>query len=252
MNTDIATDSEHFDQLAKTLAAHNMPEGWSMVGSSVNARVAVDANTEVFYKEFLKRSPLEALKALVKGSRATRARKNNEALRAENFTAPVNLAWGPLPGGREYLFSSAVPGQGVTTWLRESLTERKGETLKLRRELLSSLGDFIGRMHRAGFTHGDLRTSNVLAQRDENTFQFSLIDNERNQQRLPPAGRDVLRNLMQLNMLLPSDVTNTDRMRVFVQWRNQMPNLNREETKLIAFESWRWAMRRLRAKGKIQ
>lgn len=252
MSTDIATDSEHFEQLAHTLASHEIPEGWSMVGSSVGARVAVDAGAQVYYKEFLKRSPLEALKALVKGSRATRARKNNEALRAANFAAPVNLAWGPLPGGREYLFSSAVPGQGVTDWLRESLNDRTGESLALRRELLYGLGAFIGRMHHAGFTHGDLRTSNVLAERDGRAFQFALIDNERNQQRLPPAGRDILRNLMQLNMLLPSDLTNTDRMRVFVQWRKQMPNLNREESSLIAIESWRWAARRLRAKGKIQ
>lgn len=222
-----------------------------MVGSSVNARVAVDQSAQVYYKEFLKRSPLEALKALLKGSRATRARHNNESLRAANFATPVNLAWGSLADGREYLFSSAVPGQGVTTWLRETLVDRHGESLTLRRELLSGLGAFIGRMHNAGFTHGDLRTSNVLAQRNGGAFDFFLIDNERNQQRQPPAGRDVLRNLMQLNMLLPTDVSNTDRMRVFVQWRKQMPNLNREESRLIAIESWRWAMRRLRAKGKI-
>ncbi len=78
-----------------------MPDGWSMVGSSVNARVAVDQNAQVYYKEFLKRSPLEAIKALVKGSRAYRARRNNEALRAANFPAPVNLAWGSIAGGRE-------------------------------------------------------------------------------------------------------------------------------------------------------
>lgn len=222
-----------------------------MVGSSVNARVAVDQQAEVYYKEFLPRSPLETIKALVKGSRATRARLNSEALREAGFASPVNLAWGSLPDGREYLFSSAVPGYGVTTWLQEKLVSREGESLTLRRELLCGLGGFIGRMHNAGFTHGDLRTSNVLAQQNGDSFSFSLIDNERNRRRQPPAGRDVLRNLMQLNMLPPADISNTDRMRFFGQWRRQMHDLLDQEAQLFAMEAYQWAMRRLRAKGKV-
>lgn len=228
-----------------------MPDGWSMVGSSINARVAVDQHTQVYYKEFLKRSPLETVKARVKGSRAYRARRNNEALRAASFPAPVNLAWGSIAGGSEYLFSSAVPGQGVTAWLRETLVDRQGESLSLRRNLLFGLGSFIGRMHHAGFTHGDLRTSNVLAHREGNAFHFSLIDNERNRQRQPPAGRDILRNLMQLNMLTPADISNTDRMRFFSHWRREMHNLADPEAHLVATEAYQWAMRRLRAKGKL-
>lgn len=206
----------------------------------------------VFYKEFLPRSPLESLKALARGSRGQRARLNSDALRSAGIEAPESLAWGKLPRGREYLFSRAVPGCGVTDWLRERLTGRSGASLKQRRELLHGLGIFIGRLHGAGFIHGDLRTSNVMADYRGERFYFGLIDNERNQQQLPPTGRSVLRNLMQLNMLLPSDLSTRDRMRFFTDWRRQMRDLSDEEARLVAVEAYQWAMRRLRAKGKVE
>lgn len=219
------------------------------MGSSAYARVAVNQARGIYYKEFLPRSPLENIKAFFKGSRATRARKHNDVLRQAGFPAPNNLAWGKLPGDREYLFSSAVPGQGVTSWVRGELATRSGKSLHLRRALLFGLGEFIGQLHAAGFTHGDLRTSDVLAEQNGDCFNYFLIDNERNKQQRPAAGCDMLRNLMQLNMLLPSEVSNTDRMRVFVKWREQMAELNDVEAKLMAIESWRWAMKRLDKKG---
>ena len=55
---------------------------------------------------------------------------------------------------------------------------------------------------------------------------------------------------MQLNMLLPSDLSNRDRMRFFCAWREQQADLSQAEAALLARESYAWAMRRLRAKGK--
>lgn len=239
----------HYAELAEILGRDELPEGWQLVGSSAYARVAMDPSAGVYYKEFLPRSPLEQLKALVRGSRCARARLHNDALREAGFMTPVNLAWGSLPGGREYLFSTAVPGKGVTHWLREELVSRTGESLALRRQLLRQLGEYIGRMHAAGFVHGDLRTSNVLGERSGDRFSFYLIDNERNQQGIPAAGKAVLRNLMQLNMLHAGDVSHRDRMRFFLSWRQQMPQLNDAEAKLLARESYLWAYRRLRKKG---
>ena len=117
--------------------------------------------------------------------------------------------------------------------------------------LLRSLGSFIGRMHASGFIHGDLRTSNVLAHYRDAEFHFALIDNERNAHRNPAPGRAVMRNLMQLNMLPPTDLSNRDRMRFFCQWRREMADLSAAESKLLAVKSYEWAMRRLRAKGKV-
>lgn len=236
---------------ALQLAQRELPRGWELVASSVNARVARQQEMQLYYKEFLSRSPLESVKAFFRGSRATRARRQNDALREAGFAAPENIDWGRLPGGSEYLFSSAVPGQGVTHWLREELVERRGEPLRRRRILLTSLGAFIGRLHAAGFIHGDLRTSNVLAEWRGDDFTFALIDNERNCRQRPAPGRKLLRNLMQLNMLLPTDLTATDRMRFFGAWRRQMPEWSAPEARSLGTEAYRWAMQRLQAKGKL-
>jgi tRNA A-37 threonylcarbamoyl transferase component Bud32 len=234
---------------ALRLGRGELPPGWEIVGSSVSARVAIHAADGIYYKEFLPRTPIERLKTLFRGSRATRARINNDILRAAGFNAPENIAWGKLPGGREYLFSASVPGQGVTRWLSEDLSQRQGEPLRLRRLLLAQLGVFIGRLHAAGFIHGDLRSSNVLAERDGDVFTFALIDNERNTHANPASGKDLQRNLMQLNMQHPGVISHTDRMRFFSQWRRQMTSLNDAEAKLLALESWKWAARRLAKKG---
>jgi hypothetical protein len=244
-------DRTRLQDTALQLAAEPLPDGWAMVASSSHARVAHHAGDALYYKEFLPRGPLESVKALVRGSRCTRARKHSEQLNAQGFRAPENLAWGRLPGGREYLFSRAVPGRGITDWLRRELSARDPAALVLRRQLLRQLGDFIGRLHAAGFIHGDLRPSNVLAHHAEGQFSFSLIDNERNIRRQPAPGEGLLRNLMQLNMLLPSDLTNSDRWRFFLAWQAQMPELSPLEARLLAREAWLWAMKRLRAKGKL-
>ena len=236
---------------AAQLADGQLPPGWELVASSGMARVACHTGDKIYYKEFLPRSPVEKLKALVKGTRATRARRHSDALLKAGFNAPTNIAWGKLPGGREYLFTHTVPGAGITQWLRSDLSVRDPASLALRRQLLRELGVFIGRLHATGFIHGDLRPSNVLAAKGREKFQFSLIDNERNIQQTPPAGKLVLKNLMQLNMLLPTDLTRTDRMRFFRAWHSQMRDLSEVAARLLAIEAYQWARRRLRAKGKI-
>jgi hypothetical protein len=221
------------------------------VASSRFARVAFHRERSLYYKEFLPRGPLEVPKALLRGSRCSRARRNSEALLAAGFRAPANVAWGRLPGRREYLFTRAVAGEGVTTWLRSRLAERSGEALATRRRLLRDLGSFIGRLHAAGFVHGDLRTSNVLAEQTADGFRFALIDNERNRHSVPAPGRGLLRNLMQLNMLPPAELSRTDRMRFFCRWRSEMREMTDIEAKVVAAEAYHWAMGRLFEKGQL-
>ncbi len=247
----IITDEEReeLQRLAPILAGQELPPGWAMVQSSAFARVLRNQGRGIYYKEFLPRSPLEGLKAVVRGSRATRARQQGNALLLAGFEAPVNLAWGRLPGGREYLFTRAAGGQDVTSWLQTRLATRTGDTLATRRQLLRDLGVYIGRLHATGFVHGDLRPGNVLADLRQGRFLFTLIDNERTVQKHPPPGRMLLRNLMQLNMLPPEVLSRADRMRFFIGWRRQMRELSPIETKLLASEAYSWAMRRMAARA---
>jgi len=249
--TEKPVSSEQYHRLALLLARQELADGWVMVSSSANARVARNAAGTIYYKEFLPRGPLEGIKALLRGSRASRARYHNEALLRSGFDAPATIAWGNLPTGREYLFSGAVPGKGVTDWLQVELTERHGETLAKKRQLLGELGNFIGQFHASGFLHGDLRTSNILADYSNEAFHFALIDNERNTHQKETSARGMVRNLMQLNMLTPAIVSASDRMRFFTAWQRQMPALTRLERRIMGIEAYQWAMHRLREKGKL-
>lgn len=242
---------EELHRCAQQLADERLPPGWDLVPSSHSTRVAHNEALQLYYKEFLPRSPLESLKALVRGSRASRARKHGDALRYAGLAAPENVAWGKLDTGREYLFTRAVAGEDVGQWLCALPMSARSEKLQTRRELLIALGTFIGRMHALGFIHGDLRPGNVLAHQADGQFHFTLIDNERTVQHLPPPGTLLLKNLMQLNMLPPTVISRTDRMRFFRAWHQQNPELTAIEARLLATEAYHWAMGRLYEKGKL-
>ncbi|GAB5452144.1 MAG: hypothetical protein Hals2KO_24720 [Halioglobus sp.] len=240
-------DKPALHAVAEQLAQSYMPAGWQPVKSSVATRVTHHAALGLYFKEYFARSPAEALKARLRGSRAQRARVNADALRYYGIDAPETVHWGTLSNGNEYLFMRAAAGDTV-----HRLLTATQQDLAQRRRLLRDLGTFIGRLHATGFTHGDLRPGNILAAWCVERYQFTLLDNERNRLQSPPAGRRLLRNLMQLNMLSPAVLSATDRMRFFVGWRRQMRHLSAAEAKILGREAYRWAMRRLadRQQGK--
>ena len=240
-----------WDAIALALADGELPAGWQLVDSSGFARVAHHPDHALFFKLFLPRSPAENLKAAIRGSRATRARRHNDDLRRAGIEAPQNIAWGKLSKNREYLISTAVPGSGVDRWLRQKLPRGEDGHYHQRHALMHQLGVFIGRMHHSGFVHGDLRTGNVLADWRGGRFRFALIDNERNSRHDMPPGKLLLKNLMQLNMHVPSELGLWERGRFFAAWRRQMRELSDTEAQLLAAEAYRWAMKRLSAKGKL-
>lgn len=219
-----------------------MPDSWERVSSTVSTRIAVNREQQLFYKEYQLRSPVEALQSMLRGSRATRARRHNAALLRAGIDAPESVLWGKLPGGREFVFTVAAPGENVRRWLCTTLVDKSKEQLRLRRQLLVELGTFIGRVHATGFLHGELTPENVLAAQQPDKFGFTLIDNEHNTIRKPPPGRMLLRNLTQLNRLPQSEVGRTDRMRFFCAWRKQMRDLSVIETKILAAEAFSRAM----------
>lgn len=234
---------------AGELADDYLPDGWERVSSSAFARVAGNRERQLYFKEYLPRSPAESLKNRVRGSRATRARLNADALLFAGIDAPENILWGQLPGGSEYLFTAAAPGKSVTQWLHDSLAEKSAEQVRLRRLLLGALGTFIGRVHATGFVHGNLRPDNILAAPQGEQFRFTLLNNERNLQKKPIPGKKLLRDLIQLNMLPRRYLGLTDRTRFFCAWRRQMRDLSPMEAKILATEAYRRAMRRVSDEG---
>lgn len=244
-------ESEQLRRCALQIAADELPAGWNIVPCSPLSRVAVNRDQHIYYKEFMYQSPVSRLMARLRGSRATAARRQNDALRYVGIEAPANLAWGKLPGGSEYLFTRAAAGQDVARWLRTTLAARTGDALTTRRQLLEALGIFIGRVHATGFIPGDLKAGNLLADLTDSGFQFTLVDNEHTVMKLPPPGRMLLSNLMQINLLPPSVLSRTDRMRFFVGWRRQMRELSTIEAKVVAAEAYHWAMRTMYERGML-
>jgi len=244
-------DPEQLHLCALQLAAGELPAGWDIVPSTSGARVAVNSQLQVYYKEFPSGSPLQRLLGLLQGSRVTRARRGNDALLYAGIEAPTSLAWGKLPRGGEYLFTRTGAGRDLGRWLTKALVDRTGEALVTRRRLLESLGIFVGRLHATGFLPGELKPGDVLAELLEDRFQFTLINNERTVKMLPPPGRMLLQNLMELNLLPPSAVSRTDRMRVFVGWRRQLRELSPIEAKVVAVEAFHRAMRQMYERGQL-
>ena len=237
-------DKQELHALAAQLAAGYQPSGWQPVASSPHTRVAFNSERQLIYREFRSRSPADSLMARLQGGRAARARRNSDALLLAGIDAPASVHWGRLPGGAEYLFSARLPGRRLHRWLKDFAARPDDTNRNTRSTLLVALGVFVGRLHAAGFIHGDLRPENILVDQRGDFFQFALLDNEYNQRKSPPPGRMLLRNLMQLNTLPAHLLSHTDRMRFFRSWRSHLRDYSTPEVKLLAAEACRRAMPR--------
>jgi hypothetical protein len=92
-----------------------------------------------------------------------------------------------------------------------SAAQPRGE----KRALLRALGTVVGRLHRAGFVHGDLVPPNVWL---DAGGRFVFLDNDRTRRSrllVALAGR---RNLVQLGRFVVPGVTMTDRARVLAAY----------------------------------
>ncbi|WP_101758451.1 lipopolysaccharide kinase InaA family protein [Oceanicoccus sp. KOV_DT_Chl] len=205
-----------------------LPAGWQWVNCSVFARVAhSQGSNNVFYKQFLPRNYMETPKAWFRGSRCERAIKQLNVLKDNNFQSPEVLCWGSLSGGREFMVTQAVDGVGVGSYLASYFRGVSTPALlKEKREIISSLGAEVGRLHQAGIVHGDLRPNNVLIERDGCSIAFHFIDNERNKQYRKIPKKLLIKNLVQIGMLADIDLTNTDRVRFLKAYQRQMSSFN--------------------------
>ncbi|MEM1154374.1 MAG: hypothetical protein AAGI44_09540 [Pseudomonadota bacterium] len=239
---------DHVDKLhsyAHALTVGELPAGWNTLRNSSPAIVAHNAQQRLFYKEFAPRRPVERLTALVYGSPVERLCRQNRLFSRAGINVPETLTWGTLPNGNEYLFTREAAGHSLHCWLCERLVEADQHTAMLRRRLLDALGVFTGRLHASGFLPGDMSVSEIYAEKIEDRFRFTLLNNGKAVKRMPPPGRLLLENLIEINMLPPNAVSHSDRMRVFASWKRQMRELSPIETKLLASAAYQGAMLRM-------
>ncbi len=209
--------------------------GWCSVAKKVPcSKTAIvyhlSSPADCFYKEFLSRSYMERIKAFFKVSRSRRYIKQTELLKANHFNSPEVLAAGELDGS-EFVVSRAVPGVSFGSYLCALLRRPKDpEHLRWKRLLLSSVGELVGRLHAAGFIHGDLRPNNIVLEVNNGLPKWFLIDNERNQQCNSLSKEDIVKNLVQIMMFHSVDMTLTDRRRFFkAYFENYSPDVDCRE-----------------------
>lgn len=183
----------------------------------------------IYFKEYIRRSPLDWLKELFYPSRAMRAFHASLMLAEAGFFSPTVIAAGRvgrgLLGKRSFLATEEVADvRPIHKYLVPPHCSESPCTLRDRRELLRSLGGTIGRMHKAGIVHGDLRPGNVLARKAGDRWQFFFIDNERTRRRSVLLAASRLKNLVQVNML-PHGISGTDRMRFFQAYMLANPSV---------------------------
>lgn len=233
-----------FAAIALSLYNNSLPAGWRWVGSSPEARVATD---ECYYaKLFLPRDIWEWPKQLVRGGRGARAVREAQRLQRLGFLTPDVCASGHI-GLTQWMVTRAVEavsfGDFVCSFFATT-PERDGIA---RASLYRELGALVGRLHRAGVIHGDLRPNNVLLGARAGELLFYLIDNERNRQFRRMPRRAILKNLVQIQMLFEQDFSSVERG-LFMSAYRQERGINEAECQVLAEASQLRVLERLQGR----
>jgi hypothetical protein len=181
-------------------------------------------NHTLYLKEYLYRSWWDVIKHVFRPSRAKRAFSAALMLEENGFFSPEIIALGELRKGLvnsvNFLITSELKdAEAIYTFPKKDC--RSAIALRGRREFLKELGKTVGRMHRAGIFHGDLRVGNIFAKKSNGKWGFFFLDNERTKKYHNLPERLRLKNLVQINMLGGGPVNKTDRMRFFKSYLEQ-------------------------------
>ncbi len=199
---------------------------------------------EVYVKVYKPARGPALLKDALRGGRAANVLRMTAALNRAGFATPTLLLSGVHPPSKRTMVASAR-ADGVA--LPDLIAQMRGAGSARKRLLLRSLGTEVGRLHRAGFIHGDLTPYNVFVMQSE-PLRFIFLDHDRTR-RAFRVGRHYrqLRNLVQLGRFDLAGISKTDRLRVFRAYAAAMGwARTRPRARLLA---WMLARRKRRDSG---
>jgi len=190
-----------------------------------------------YLKQYLYRSTWDFIKHLFRRSRAKRAFAASLVLAEKGFCVPQIVAvgqrrYGPFCAANFLITRALEDARDVYTCFDNNWTEQSPDVLRDKRRFIKALGETIGRMHRAGIFHGDMRAGNVFAKKSKGNWQFFFLDNERTKRFRCLPQRLRLKNLVQINMLRAKAIGNTDRMRFFASYIGQDTSIEHKYKKL--------------------
>lgn len=216
-----------YEHQAGLLMAGELPAGWQWISCSLATAVAVSTTEpRVYYKEFLPRDGFEQIKALLRGNRCERARRQAGILRAVGLPTPEILCWG-TGQVNTFLISQGFSGIGFFQYVKSNFPPPlRPEQIREKRLLLAKAGALIGTMHSKGIVHGDLRQNNLLVKKAGGDFQFSFIDNESNRKwpRIPRS--QIINNLVQFAICSDNLLTRPDLLRLFQAYSKNHPRFS--------------------------
>lgn len=172
----------------------------------------------LYVKQFLFRSAWDFVKHLFRPSRARRAFRASLMLAGHGFCVPETVALGERRYGpvctSNFLITCEINKAGdLYACFKNNWQRHSSDILRNKRRFIRALGKTVGRMHREGIFHGDLRAGNIFAKSSDGTWQFFFLDNERTRKFTFLPQRLRIKNLVQINMLQRENITLTDRMR---------------------------------------
>lgn len=182
--------------------------------------LSFDGSEHVLYlKQHFNRSVLDFAKHLLRPSRAKRAFRGSLVLKEDGFDVPCVIGllerhFGPFCTANVLLTEEVADSVPLYSYISQFSDCTTKGPLKEKRELITSFGETVGRMHATGISHGDLRLGNVLVRKQQGKWCFFFIDNERTKKSYRLADRLRLKNLVQVNMTRHG-IRRTDRLRFF-------------------------------------
>lgn len=195
-----------------------LPENWEWLQCSKLAKVAkYNGEPNAYFKEFIPKNRLDTLKFKIRGNRCERWVKQAKIAVDAKLLVPEVLSTGILNNKNPYLITAAGPSTCVPDFLYKSPNTDEVK----RKQWIKDFAQYIGKMHKAGIIHGDLRAGNILMSISSGRSEFMMIDIERNSYHKVIPMRLVKKNLVQLIKRLSFDTfTARDRI-LFLNIYNQ-------------------------------
>ena len=209
---------------------------------------------EIFYfKEFHDRDMMEKLKAFFRSTRARRAFKAGKLLLEHGFCTPIPVMYGversfcfPI---KNFLITNGVDGKKTYQYFESRFpTPLSSNSVAEKRALINAAGHEIGRLHRKGIFHGDLRVGNIIIQGRGRSALLFFIDNERTRYYKALPMRKRLKNLVQLNMASLAQITKTDRLRFLDSYISENPVLSSKNKRGLIQQIQKMTEKRLLSK----
>jgi tRNA A-37 threonylcarbamoyl transferase component Bud32 len=184
-------------------------------------------NEEYIKKEYLHRGFFDLIKDFIRGPRASRSLEGDMLLKKKGFNAPRSLMTGKK-GKISFIIYNRIQNAEDLQSIIIGCFKRPFDKhdLDLKRALATEAGRVVGRMHALGISHGDLRLGNIMVEFDqENRLKFWFLDNERTllYTRLPEKKR--IKNLVQINIIPGNSVSSSDRLRFYIHYLKEVPEL---------------------------